>query len=554
MSLHGHTRIELADATTGEIVKVVEEDNIVTNALTNLINTDYCGRVSDLATTCAGAIEYINKTSTSCDYGFTYDGEYFSRSGYALFSPLMGNAVGGIKLFANQIEEDADTIYQPSSAEVTGYASMITNSEAVDIKRGSFLPDDSGFREGDTGYDFVWNFNADQANGPISCVCLTDKLGGLCEKPFTNVLAGVDSYCGYYLDTKNAGAMWNAVVTPYAIDIDYTTKTITRLTLTSNTTVNITKIAFDYTPTSKRSVFRGKNNSKGMKVISSVDITFAENITGNWTSAKLSNVNAHDGGDGYIYIIGYDCTSSPSGSYVDHNSNNDNLRIHKINKTDYSYEYSYYKYTSADAYVPRFYLTTYRNGEPYSYCGTSIVRNGYLYIGCADKGTTTFNKIAKIQLSNLKNLIIIEDGSHGINSSSWNSLYFTAWFKTLNNDIIIPRISGSNNKQCIIDINDTIFMTPFDTNLQYYTFNGSSLNNGHYVNNGSNAYSLRMQIPNSPIAVRFAGKTINKYWNDLITYEITNGYLVTINNLATPVIKNNQQTMKIYYSLYEEED
>lgn len=147
MKMKGHTTIELTDVNTGK-KEVHQDDNLVTNALSWLLNKS-CG------------IFCNNPVASAIGPG----------------DALVKACTGGVFLFKEPLEEDADTIYAPIGAELVGCGSGIPYTGALDLA-GSYNAIESGFSDDGTSYKHVWDFNTSQANGKISCVCLTTQAGG----------------------------------------------------------------------------------------------------------------------------------------------------------------------------------------------------------------------------------------------------------------------------------------------------------------------------------------------------------------------------------------
>lgn len=148
--LKGEAIIELKDVHTGE-VEVLHETNLVTNALSDVIN--YAG---------AWMMDRV-----------------FNVAQYMY--PLYDHLLGGVVLFPESLEENADKYWAPYNLDPTGFASNVVNS-GTDTRRGSFNANESEFvlsPEGEKiGYKFVWDFNTSQGNGEIASVCLTHPQAG----------------------------------------------------------------------------------------------------------------------------------------------------------------------------------------------------------------------------------------------------------------------------------------------------------------------------------------------------------------------------------------
>ena len=138
--LHGHTKIELKNEKTGE-VQVVEKDNMITNALAKQLE------MAPLL-----GLQTIND----------------------LYTPLNDNGMGGILLFENPIEENANNFKFTSQYNnpLIGYASNTVTS-GKDTKQGSRNLTES--QKLVNGYKYVWDFATSEANGQISALALTHK-------------------------------------------------------------------------------------------------------------------------------------------------------------------------------------------------------------------------------------------------------------------------------------------------------------------------------------------------------------------------------------------
>lgn len=150
--LKGETIIELTDVRTGE-VEVHKDSNMVTNALDIVLNT-------------LSAVWLVDRF-VAC----TKDKNY----------PLYDHLLGGVVLFPEALEENANNIWCPYTVDATGFASNKANS-GDDRRRGSLNPNESmpvldSFGKA-VGYKYVWDFATSQANGVIASVCLTHPTAG----------------------------------------------------------------------------------------------------------------------------------------------------------------------------------------------------------------------------------------------------------------------------------------------------------------------------------------------------------------------------------------
>lgn len=148
--LKGTTTFELQNVKTGEVERYIDH-NMFTNALNELFNK--------------APFDFYNN-----NFGAVGVSGSFQR-----MAPVFQNALGGILLFPQTITENANTLFAPASNVPVGIASTLDNPN-TDIRRGSFNAIESG--EVTNGYKYVYDFSTSQANGMISCVCLTSKWSG----------------------------------------------------------------------------------------------------------------------------------------------------------------------------------------------------------------------------------------------------------------------------------------------------------------------------------------------------------------------------------------
>lgn len=211
--IKGKTLIELTDVNTGKVERY-EDNNMLTNAI-------------DL---------YIAVAAAWC----AYTTQRFGESAETLPKfPISDGILGGIKLFQNTIGENADNYVMPNVADntVVGYASYDT-SDGTDTKRGSRNVEETTAIE--NGMQIVWDFATSEANGTISCVCLTSGIGGT----------------GGYLDIKpfsSHAATVGTEILGYPVSFDKETGILTTISYSGNLTIRkykfeITNLSLDATP------------------------------------------------------------------------------------------------------------------------------------------------------------------------------------------------------------------------------------------------------------------------------------------------------------------
>lgn len=129
---------------------VYEDENLVTEAIADVLGTNIQGTLYDNP---------------------SFDG----ASGEGWIMPLNNRVIGGILLYQDPIEEDPSIIYAPLDNPLVGYASDDVNPND-DTQRGSRNLTESEAVDG--GFKYVWDFATSQANGTISCICLSNNVAG----------------------------------------------------------------------------------------------------------------------------------------------------------------------------------------------------------------------------------------------------------------------------------------------------------------------------------------------------------------------------------------
>lgn len=136
--IHGHATFELFDAETGELVQKIEKDNLVTEAVTRLVDT-----------VAGGAPDQMSN----------------------LVMPIATKALGGLMLFNGTLDEDESNYTFPMNVDLVAWGARGTNTS--NTKAGSLNAAESGAISG--GYRSVWDFGTSQANGTIYAAALSNS-------------------------------------------------------------------------------------------------------------------------------------------------------------------------------------------------------------------------------------------------------------------------------------------------------------------------------------------------------------------------------------------
>ena len=136
--IKGHTRIELRDAKTGRLCEVHEDDNIITNAITEFFQ----------------------------NLGFTNFQEYNPAQ-------LCETFLGGIMAFKESITENAGTVTLPGGNTMIANGSYDVDNDGDPEEMGSYSNNESGWIN--NKWVQTYDYSTSQGNGDISCICLTGK-------------------------------------------------------------------------------------------------------------------------------------------------------------------------------------------------------------------------------------------------------------------------------------------------------------------------------------------------------------------------------------------
>lgn len=141
--IHGHIKIELFDDKTKQLIQKIEHDNMVTNASKYILNG------------VAGGIP--NQMQN-------------------LVMPVATRVLGGLMLFDEELDEDADNIHFPFGKNSdNNYTHLIAAAGRLPNANNPLLGSLNATESGPTatGYVSVWDFNTSQANGTIKAAALT---------------------------------------------------------------------------------------------------------------------------------------------------------------------------------------------------------------------------------------------------------------------------------------------------------------------------------------------------------------------------------------------
>lgn len=381
MKLKGTMVMELTDVNTQE-TEVVAEENMVTNALNNILGLNPMG--------------IFYKTSGE------YDEMAVWNSGML---PICPNLIGGILLFEKPLEENADNLYVKSDNLPVAYASNNVNSTA-NTARGSLNLTES--KKLDNGYKFVWEFTPSQGNGTIAAAALTSAKGG--ENGFGSLVG--DASAIWQIRVVNLGDIAKAkqLVLFETVEMDFEKEHLYSITF-RDAGVVIRKVRIP--------VFSIGLNEKLDDTTYQV---LEEKVIPTETFCFLGDYTKYgefmDGGDGYWYGFSNEGNSSGSAKML----------WVKISKADYSMTEG--EWTLANAKL----MDVGNRDEDTTYPERVVkccVRGGFLYVPAYNK-----KGIYKINLANSTDVTLIPFGF----TTKWKPLCETGScevYMTLIGDLIV---------------------------------------------------------------------------------------------------------------------
>lgn len=288
--LKGKTKIEIRDVHTGE-VEVIEEENMVTNALQYIFNPmGYVKAADPMFTT-----EYVNYYKT---------------------------LTGGLLLLNKALDENADNISLPGDVEQTGCAVYDQQNSSGQTLRGNFNATESEIDMENRRVKYVYDFDTAEGNGTIACVTLTHALGGygnrgLDVEPtrelypyYKSIGSGLLRYTGtnsgingqdrtMSYTTYGTGIKW-------IVKIDASTDSVYYFTITSTTSVRISRYRANI-----HTISLFDRPGAVRTLLEETDITFTQAI-----SQQYFSYNYDEETDKLYIVSGSSYSVSNGGSFV----------------------------------------------------------------------------------------------------------------------------------------------------------------------------------------------------------------------------------------------
>lgn len=522
--LKGHTKIELTDVITGEVT-TVEDDNIVTNFLQILFNSPIGpANIKPWELCHAGAPSTVWDTIH----------KYFR----------------GLYLFDTPIEEDPNNIFSPGGARLTGCGCEIAYN-GVNTTMGSYNATESGFINDGKGYKYVWDFSTTQANGEISCACLTTRKGGYVTAgsyPFDTSMKWqditsqdnfyiVDNDCAIFNNGKSEALValhFDANKNEYLIAYDsneaisgYKTGTSSYYqTFLYKKALSIARVRYPFTQVSLFDTPYSNIVNEDM-IIERATVSMPEGLQAildekNNVSGYYVNSGICFDDDEFLYIpivvpsvTGYTATNQVPV--------NESIYVWKINVNDFSSTY---------------FAVTNTTGEPLvNYHGNGFANYAYMFITseCTIARGVTTGKLYAISHEDNTNVTEIKfpDGTSctfWLDSTAYNNKFENIYWDYQRKKIYFYCAQGVATMY-VIDL--VLKEISFMHCLPKYFAGNSSVS--------GNVGNLYRRIVGTEFLMPLAS----------ILFEplIPGHFLSTINNLESPVTKTQSQTMKVTYTI-----
>lgn len=434
--------------------------------------------------------------------------------------PLYNEMFGGILLYESPLEENADNIDlpDPSVSKLIGHAGNIaTNGD--NTMRGSRNVIESGFINDGKGYKYVYDFGTSEANGTISCLSLTHEIMGYYGNFISwsnlrnekNTEFPTTLYDYGYENSSAMYSMYENITNKYLnglVDIEkFKNGSGVYYILTYVKFKNANTILVEKKKLSTSAVYL-RNNLTALETISSVEIPITITI---YSSTYWNFFNTWTADANYYYAF-----------------YNEDLRLYWIKVDRETHEVTQGIKTIGH-YIESIYNQYTNNIVSYQNYAGGLVRNGCAYFHIKNyTGETHPYNILKIDFNN-NSESVIETGYkyYGSNNNNKNG---AVMYKLPNGTIAVNGY--------LIDLDDNV--------IPAENFHGGTINDRGKSTTYSDQYATSFKFLGDYAAI------YNCYHNKLEEKIFPNiCYLGTINNLSEPIVKTDQETMKITYILEE---
>ena len=413
------------------------------------------------------------------------------------WAPHYKTLLGGLLLFDTPIDEEPDNVYPPAEANLVGCAVYNMQNSTTNTVRGGYNATESELNVANSYMKYVYDFTTAQANGTIACACLTHAYGGYSGYGGRDVANNSSNVLGLTVDTGAMHYVYSSYTGGSTGD-HY-----------SGLTIGTTEVLFLIDPENDCAWYFRINSAKGITIFKrraqmrSISVLESprttkpvlESVTLSLTTSIPTSYISwnYDPATNALYI----CGSSAS-----YKAANTTFLITKI--AFGTWEVTQYNTSNTTG------VQINTNGTRFCHC-----HNGYAYI----KSYNSPYEIYKLEIGNAANVV------------KMNRNGFT--------------VSGVP----IFGINDRIYYESYDDQLRIVNGHSNQVLSPEAMRVcGSNSYQYGYTPVRSDKSLYYVscGNTTS------YGFTMISNYLATINNLAEPVVKTADKTMKVTYIIQEQ--
>jgi len=501
--VHGRTKIELFDGLTGKLKERIEESNMFTSAIDQMVNF-------------------------ALKHNYTSSNQNLRSNGLTRILNNHLNLVSGLLLFSTALDADEDNIWAPASAKLTGCgATDYTNIDANVPIMGAY---NSAESQSDTLMrSWVWDFQTSQANGTIATACLTNRIGGKVGYGYSGQM-GTDMPFGYIygwlglgniIDGSRYGrytpSIYRGCVPLNGSYLDFCIDSENDLKYMYSVQGAELRILSHKMSPENFDLFRSAR---------AIQPATVETYAGNFSSAYYYHFYNTD--EKALYIWGYSRETLSASNFT--------LTVHRFDMESKTLTMNYDSVT-----VPNN-ITIYLNS-------VAITANGiYAY------GSSNYSVVYKHTRGGGSGFSTIQIASSVNSVSGQNDGAYI-----LNNVLYMPgavQFTSSSNSRREIMVNlldDSILFRPWSQTLS--TQSSSSEDNCIIVPPYSNKQLVfGLSVTSGSVLNTTSTTSLELISGDCAINTFTQfNYLATKNVLSTPVVKTSDKTMKVTYTITGEE-
>ena len=459
----------------------------------------------DVRTGRTQTVEEDNMVTNALQYvfnplGYVKAGDPMFTSAYVDYFKTL---TGGLLLLGDTVPENADTVILPRNTSVTGCAVYDQQNTSGQTLRGNYNATESEIDKENRRVKFVYDFDTSEANGTIACVALTHAYGGYGPRGCSR-----DPEYGLYPFFSSVGSG------------------LLRLT-GSNSGIGAYDRRQDYT-------VYGSSYQWIVKIEADTDSVYYFSIVDGTTvrirryRANISTVSLFEApGSSRTLLESRDVKlgTEINTRYFSYNYDEESDRLYVVTAADYSVsdgkDYVVTEIDMSDCSTVKQYTMTNTAGVSirtgYEKCDT-VCYEGYVYFmnyGGSER------HIYRQEIGNSANVQVLQEPAALRQAFPMLARDGRVYFET-------PTGYSGKGGCYVVDVDS--FTMKYTETYSLYDF------------------SVRQFVPVRGVPLTYyvtAGASNG-------TFAVRTDYLATINNLATPVVKTADRTMKVTYTLQEQ--